>query len=376
MFGDSTTLQMLDDGQGSDDVAGDGIYTGVIPAGLAKSGEMIRWYVTARDANGLSGRFPARANPLTDQEFVGTIVEDAPVESQLPVFHLFVESWSRATSGSGTSGALFYDGELYDNVRFGLHGQSSSGFSTQKKSMNVDFPNDHRFASARRLAPDGRHQPADELRGQIEAPQHAGLRAARDDRRRRTTWRFPFACTTTASSLPSMTLSKIADERWLDRLGLNPEGSLYKIYNTFDSVGTPRKENANGRRQQRLGRGDRRRSSGAAMTGITYIMDNVNLAQMANYRAGFVLTSNRDCCHKNFYAYRDTEGTGRMVVSALGRRPEPGSELGRIWAGLFRRHDVPGQYPGVGGYQQQPDEQALYPSPGFPAKCISAACGR
>ena len=39
-------------------------------------------------------------------------------------------------------------------------------------------------------------------------------------------------------------------------------------------------------------------------------MDNVNIAQMANFVAGFAITSNHDCCHKNFYAYRDTEGTG------------------------------------------------------------------
>ncbi len=143
MYEDSIDVAMLDDGQGSDEVAGDGIYTAVIPAGVAPTGQMIRWYITARDTEGLSGRVPAFANPTKDEEYYGTIVADPTLTSNLPIYHWFVESPSRANAGAGTSGSVYYDGEFYDNVTFRLHGQSSSGFP--KKSYNVDFPNDHRL---------------------------------------------------------------------------------------------------------------------------------------------------------------------------------------------------------------------------------------
>ena len=139
MYGDNVTITMADDGVGDDVAANDGIYTATIPAGVAQPGEMVRWMVSARDTNGLQGRFPVFESGK-DESWTGTIIEDPTVSTNLPVFNVFMETYR-----PGSTGSIFYNGELYTNVSFTLHGQSTSGFSTTKKSLNVDFPNDHRF---------------------------------------------------------------------------------------------------------------------------------------------------------------------------------------------------------------------------------------
>ncbi|MBM4319132.1 MAG: hypothetical protein FJ125_04030 [Deltaproteobacteria bacterium] len=42
----------------------------------------------------------------------------------------------------------------------------------------------------------------------------------------------------------------------------------------------------------------------------TWIYDHVDLPRMASYLAGMFLVADMDCCHKNYYAYRDSDGSG------------------------------------------------------------------
>ena len=55
-----------------------------------------------------------------------------------------MENPSMADTDLGTRASLFHEGELYDNIHISVHGQSSRGFP--KKSYNLDFNQDHRFA--------------------------------------------------------------------------------------------------------------------------------------------------------------------------------------------------------------------------------------
>ncbi len=50
MYGSEQTVRMSDDGSGDDAAAGDGVFTARLPAGLARAGEMIRWYFRAGHA--------------------------------------------------------------------------------------------------------------------------------------------------------------------------------------------------------------------------------------------------------------------------------------------------------------------------------------
>ena len=128
---------------GDDAVALDGIYTATIPADVAAPAEMVRWFVLATDVEGRQSKYPPNRDPSDSEKYQGTVIEDASIESNLPVFHWFAENPRRADNDAGTRGSFFYDGEFYDNVQFDLHGQSSRGFPL--KSYDVDFPKDHRF---------------------------------------------------------------------------------------------------------------------------------------------------------------------------------------------------------------------------------------
>ena len=91
MYGAEQTVAMRDDGSGTDAQAADGLFTAVIGSAVATPGQMIRYYVTATSANGLSGREPSFVDPEASPEYYGTIV-DPNEPSQVPVLHWFVET--------------------------------------------------------------------------------------------------------------------------------------------------------------------------------------------------------------------------------------------------------------------------------------------
>lgn len=52
---------------------------------------------------------------------------------------------------------------------------------------------------------------------------------------------------------------------------------------------------------------------------------------MANFLAGMFVTSDRDCCHKNYYVYRDTEGSGEWWMLPW----DVDLTYGRNWTGNY-----------------------------------------
>ena len=88
MYGDTVTLSMVDDGSGDDGVALDGIYTATIPADVAAPAEMVRWFVSATDVEGRQSKYPPNRDPSDSEKYQGTVIEDASIESNLPVFQL------------------------------------------------------------------------------------------------------------------------------------------------------------------------------------------------------------------------------------------------------------------------------------------------
>ncbi|HVY70789.1 MAG TPA: LamG-like jellyroll fold domain-containing protein, partial [Verrucomicrobiae bacterium] len=141
MFNAEIATPMNDAGTGGDQIAGDGIWTATIPA--AAKGQMVRYYITATDNAGNASRWPLYQDPADSAQYLGTVVQDAGIESALPVVQSFLERPSSADTTGGTRCALYFLGEFYDNVLMSLHGQSSSGFP--KKSYNLAFTSDHSF---------------------------------------------------------------------------------------------------------------------------------------------------------------------------------------------------------------------------------------
>jgi spore coat protein CotH len=316
MFGATVSLGMVDDGSVGGDLAGDGVYTAVIPAGVATAGQMVRWFITASDTTAHNSRWPLFYDPVNSEEYLGTMIADPSVSSALPVFHWFVQNPSGADSDTGARSSLFYDGEFYDNVMFDLHGQSSRGFP--KKSYDIDFTDDHRF----RLNDDvplmkdinflTNYSDKTKLRNTLAYDVFKKAGSAYH-------LAFPIRVQQNGVFWGVTDFVEDGDDVWTDRLGLDKEGALYKSYNRFGDATSGWEKKS--RRDE--GNADLAAfSAGFHNTNVAarnaFLMDNVDIPTTLNFLVGSAIASNYDCCHKNYYVYRDVPpsegGTGEWAV--------------------------------------------------------------
>ncbi len=298
-----------------------------IPPDPAGPGQMVRWYLLATDQEGRTTREPPFEAPLDSEEYYGTAIPDGVV-TELPVLRWFVQNPAGANNNGGTRSSLWWRGELYDNVKFDLHGQSTRGFP--KKSHDIDFNRDHRFElreDIRRVKDVNmltnwadksklRNTIAYELFADAEADHHLA---------------FHIRVERNSAFYALYEFVEDPDDRWLTRMGYpEPVGALYKMYNRFDRVSGVEKKT-----RKFEGNADLQ----AIVEGIRldpearriFIYDNVDFARMANYLAASFLTSAVDCCHKNYYAYRDTEGTGEWWMLPW----DVDLSFGRVWTGSY-----------------------------------------
>ncbi len=314
MYGGLTTVAMVDDGTGDDALAGDGVFTATIPNTAASAGQMVRWYFTADDALGTDSRLPLYLDPIDSDEYLGTMIADPSVDSNLDVLHWFVQSPSSANNRTGTRGSLYFLGEFYDNVRTDLHGQSTAGFV--KKSYDIDFNRGNRFKFE-----DGQPRVKDinlltnwadksktrttlayEVRAESGGPSHFAR---------------PVRVQQNGAFFSVADLVEDGDDDYLARNGLDPLGALYKMYNRFN-----RTADATSGVEKKTQKSEPNTDlaefvNGVLLTGqaqTNFLYDNVNIPDLINYLAGFAITSNKDCCHKNYYFFRDTYGTGEWTM--------------------------------------------------------------
>ncbi|MCC6232799.1 MAG: lamin tail domain-containing protein, partial [Verrucomicrobiales bacterium] len=325
MYGAEVTVDMADDGAHGDGAVGDGWWGAVIPASASTPGQMIRWAVLARDGEGRVLRSPAYADPRRTPQYYGTVVRDPATDrSNLPVLSWFLQNAAAADGDTGTRGSLFYDGEFYDNVGANLHGQSTRGFP--KKSYDLDFNPGHHF----------RWQ-----RGQPRV----------DDLNLLTTWadkshfRTPMAYETYAEAgAPAhfafpvrvqlngrfhavANLVENGDENFLERLGLDPLGALYKMYNTADSTSGAEKKTRKFEGSQDLGALLSALAAGSAQAKESVLFDQLDVPEVVNYLAARAVTADTDCCHKNYYLYRDTRNSGEWLAFPW----DVDLSFGRVW---------------------------------------------
>ena len=112
------------------------------------------------------------------------------------------------------------------------------------------------------------------------------------------------------------------DEEWLTRVGLDAEGAHYKaVSNAGCQTGTLAEITLQYEKKTRLYEDhsdlyqfltDINGLTGQAQR--DYIFDNVDLPPQLNYQAALVLFHENDAPYKNYYLYRDTEGTGRWFM--------------------------------------------------------------
>jgi hypothetical protein len=312
MFDSEISVAMNDSGTNGDAVAGDQTWTGVIPGGTASAGQLLRYYVTATDVSNNISRWPIFPDPTDSQQYYGTVVADPSVHSDLPVVDLFIQNPSAADNQTGTSASLFYLNELYDNVNIYVHGQSSVGWP--KKSHNLDFPKDHQFL----------YQP-----GGVREKKIIFLSNYGDKARMNTTltyamtalsggggfFSFPIRIQQNRSFWSIEDMVENGDENFLSRIGRDPDGALYKMYNALTSAGGNEKKT----------RQDEDTSDLTALINsldeslplanrVTYGYDNLDLPQTASYFADMAIASSQDVAKKNYYLYRDSDNTGEWAI--------------------------------------------------------------
>ncbi len=301
------TTPMYDDGNHGDGAAGDGLYGAVIPASASIPGQMLRYFILATDMNSQQSRAPTFPNLTHSPQYFGTVVYNPAVTSNLPVLQWFIANPSSANSDVPARCSVFYKGVLYDNIGVDLHGQSSLGFP--KKSYDFHFNPGSKF----RWSDDA---PAV---GDLHLLSTWGDKSYMRNMLAHDTYRdggaashFAFAVRVqqNGSFFSVANVVEAGNEDFLQRLGLDPQGALYKMN---DSAKNPALANKQTRKYE--GTADLQALiTGMAQANLTarqaYMYDNLNLPEVIDFLAAKIITADVDCCFKNYYLYRDSDGTG------------------------------------------------------------------
>jgi len=317
MFESESLLPMNDKGVGGDAVKADGVWTAVIPESGFSPGEMTRWRIVAADRDGIKTKEPAYRDRRDSHQYYGTVAKDPGIRSSLQVLHWFTKNVSAAGSSSGSRGAVYYNGEFYDNILFTRHGQSSAGFP--KKSYNIDFNRTHRFrwnANSPRVADiDLITNWADKSKVRhvlaYEVMRESGVAAH---------FAFTVRVQHNGKFYSTADLIEDADERYLRRAGLNRNGVLYKVYS--NSLNKDSGDNATKGVEKKTRRFEnnsdlQRLINGLDLRGkslVNYMYDNIDIPRCVNLLAANSVIRNIDMHRKNWYIYRDTGQSGEWAI--------------------------------------------------------------
>ena len=277
---------------------------------------------------------PYFPDPLDSDRYYGTVAQNTALStSQLPILETFVEDEVAVNTRGGTRTSVYYLGEFYDNVQMDLHGQSTSGFP--KKSYDLDFNKGNRF---RWKTNEQRAKDINLLTNWADKSKSRNTLAYEFLKNCGVAYHFAFPVRVERNGAFFSTADMVedGDDRFLDRIGLDPYGSLYKMY---DRMIDPNR----GSKKTRFHEG--KDDLAALIAGIDdslprdtrrlYAYDNVDLAATVNYLASLVVIGISDTGHKNYYMYRDTEGSGEW-------RPLPWDvdlSAGRRWNSTDRYFD-------------------------------------
>lgn len=317
MFEPETMLPMNDQGRDGDSVAGDSLWTAMIPSSAFAPAEMTRWRFVAADAQDAETKAPSFRDQRDSHQYIGTVPHDPEIHSSLHRLHWFTNNAGRVGSTSGSRGAIFFNGEFYDNVLFTRHGQSTAGFP--KKSYNIDFNRTHRFLwddNAPRVADiDLLTNWADKSKVRhvlaYEVMRESGVAAH-------------FAQTVRVQQngrfFSTADLVEDADKTYLERAGLNKDGALYKVYsNTLNQDAGDRATSGVEKKTRKF---ENNNDLHALINGLdlrgpalsNYLYDNIDIPSCVNMLAANSVIRNIDMHSKNWYIYRDSGQSDEWAI--------------------------------------------------------------
>src|SRR4029079_5229152 len=107
-----------------------------------------------------------------------------------------------------------------------------------------------------------------------------------------------------------------ADKDFLRRNGLDPDGALYKVNNSFTPGGSIEKKT----RRDEPGTAaydscvNTVNNTPLGTTLTNYLLDTLDVPEILSYMSAVVITHQNDHPHKNYFLYRDTEGNGEWQM--------------------------------------------------------------
>ncbi len=314
MFGTEGTATMLDDGLHGDGASGDGVFGAAIPAALSLPGQMVRYYITAKDVMDSESRLPLFLDPTVSPQYFGTVIADSALQTPLPVFHWFVQDTAGADNPNqtGARASVYYNGIFYDNIFVRVRGATAA--QVPKKPYKFDFNRGYHFNLM-----DGREL-VEELNLNSTFQDKAYIRPVLTFETYRASGvpacqAFPVRVQRNDQFFSLALAIEQVDDDFLEAWDLDPEGALYKIFNglTGVSVGTYEKKT-----RKDEGITDLQQFVNSIQTANSnrnnYLMDNLNVPCVINYLASGIISQDWDRAIKNYYLYRDTNGTGEWSI--------------------------------------------------------------
>ena len=307
---------------------GEQIYIATIPASVALPGQIIRYYVTVR---GFLGKPIAMAASCAQHPnysaYEGTMIP-APTESRLPVFHFFIQPRNTLET-SPVHAVLVYQGELYDNVLVSQHGQISTNFP--KPSFNLDFPHDHRFryrtnvSRVSDLKILGNFADKSKIRNTLAYEMIAASGSISH-------FAFPIRIEQNGAFFCVAEVVEDGDDRWLERVGLDPQGALYKMYGNLHQFSQSEKKTRKHEDSSDLAElANALAEHHPLEQRVAYALDHLNIPQCISYLVAMALISSSDHGHKNYYLYRDSRNSGEWSVLPW----DVDLSLGRNWTKTY-----------------------------------------
>lgn len=311
--------------------AGSSTYTATIPSNVYGSGDMLRWYVRAMDAESNGGRAPAFLDSTGNNqtpEYDGTMIAAPGVDADIPTFHWFTANAASSRTRSGARSSVFFRGKFYDNIYVRQRGNATNG-SSQKFDFNKGFPADlaDGMTSVGEVNMNAQGADGTYVRQVLafDSFREAGAPACLS---------IPVQMRLNGNFDRVGIMIEQVDGDFLKRNGMDNEGALYKFVQRSNlrpglndtAVGTEKKipEDADFSDLQALIDGLKQSLAGTniensgtliyteydKMNRHLFLFDHLNVPAVVNYMAATILVQDTDDTRKNFYMYRDTFGSG------------------------------------------------------------------
>lgn len=328
MYGpEAPPVPMTDAGPAPGAADGSRIFTAEIPnAGGAAARRMLRYFLTATDTAGRSWRAPypvdlSNADGVSQSpQYFGLVVRDPALTGGMPIMQWFTNDVTNSDTRTGSRASVLYGGTFYDNIHVRQRGGYTSAGS-QKFNFNRG---------------DGLY--VNETLGRVGEVNMNGTGA--DPNYYRVAGSYEMLRTSGHPACESFVVAMYrngvfqrmgilieqVDEDYLERWGHDPDGAMYKFVQRLGETPLPGGDYSNSpafgdtlygiekKTRLREGMGDLEAFIAGLLNGSAderkaHLFGNLNLPNFINFMAMRPLLADSDTNRKNFYFYRDSNGS-------------------------------------------------------------------